>query len=426
MEEHRHPIRLIAGDDLERSRPTVFFRVILAIPHLLWLTIWGIAVALVTVVNWFITLSQGQTPLGIHNFVAGYVRYGTHVRAYLLLGANPYPDFGDMTNQGPSYPVDLEIDPPAPQNRWRTGFRIVLAVPAALIGSALGGASGLNIGWSYYSASLGVLIVAAILAWFAILARGTMPRGLSQLIAFALSYEAQLGAYLLLLTDRYPDSDPNRVALPAVAPRRALRLEANPSLERTRLTVFFRWILAIPLIVWGFLWAVATLFAVIFNWFATLFGGRSPDGLHEFIARYLRYATHVNAYLLLLADPYPPFGGRQGTYPVDLQVDPPMPQNRWKTGFRFFLAIPAHALGSALSSAAVISAFLGWFAVMATGRMPRMLQALASFSLAYGVTLYGYEALLTETYPYSGPVFAPEGGEPTTDAAAPAEPPVGS
>jgi hypothetical protein len=49
---------------------------------------------------------------------------------------------------------------------------------------------------------------AAFLGWFFALARGRMPRGLRDLIVYALSYAAQLWSYLLLLTDRYPSSDP--------------------------------------------------------------------------------------------------------------------------------------------------------------------------------------------------------------------------
>ena len=38
----QHPIGLIVTDDLRRSRLTVFFRLLLVIPHLIWLTLWGI------------------------------------------------------------------------------------------------------------------------------------------------------------------------------------------------------------------------------------------------------------------------------------------------------------------------------------------------------------------------------------------------
>ena len=59
--------------------------------------------------------------------------------------------------------------------------------------------------------------------------------------------------------------------------------------------------------------------------------GRSPQGLHDWTARFLRYWTHVQAYVWLLADPYPGFRGWLGTYPVDLEIAPPAAQERWKT-----------------------------------------------------------------------------------------------
>src|SRR5512132_1037411 len=84
-----------------------------------------------------------------------------------------------------------------------------------------------------------------------------------------------------------------------------IRLVVNDDLQRNRLTVFFRLILAIPLIFWFLLWAVIAMLAYIVNWFATLFMGQSPDGLHRFLATFLRFGTHVRAYCFLIADPYP-------------------------------------------------------------------------------------------------------------------------
>src|SRR3954447_958143 len=128
-----------------------------------------------------------------------------------------------------------------------------------------------------------------------------------------------------------------------------IRLVVSDDLRRTRLTVFFRLILAIPLLLWAILWAVIALLAWIVNWFATLFMGQSPDGLHNFLATFLRYSTHVRAYMLLVADPYPPFTGKEGTYPIDLEVDPPERQNRLTVFFRGILAIPALFLANLLS-----------------------------------------------------------------------------
>ena len=119
------PVQLIVSDDLQRSRLTVFFRLLLAIPHLIWLGLWGIVASVAVVVNWFATLIAGRSPDGLHDFLAAYIRYAIHVGAYVLLAAEPFPDFLGK----PGYPVDVTIAPSQPQNRWKVGFRIVLAIP---------------------------------------------------------------------------------------------------------------------------------------------------------------------------------------------------------------------------------------------------------------------------------------------------------
>ena len=90
---NERPVHLIVRDDLLRSRLTVFFRLLLAIPHLIWLSLWGTVALVAVLVNWFATLIAGQSPQGLHNFLAAYVRYAIHVGAYLFLVANPFPDF---------------------------------------------------------------------------------------------------------------------------------------------------------------------------------------------------------------------------------------------------------------------------------------------------------------------------------------------
>ena len=71
--------------------------------------------------------------------------------------------------------------------------------------------------------------------------------------------------------------------------------------------------------------------------------------MHNFLARYLRYATHLAAYLALAANPYPGFTGHPG-YPVDITIPERQPQSRWTVGFRLFLALPALVLAAVLGS----------------------------------------------------------------------------
>ncbi len=135
---NRHPIWVVVTDDLDRSRLTVAFRLMLSIPLWIWLVIWSITVFFVAIVNWFLTLIKGRSPLSLHDFFASYIRFTTHLHAYFFLAADPYPSFSGK----PGYPVDVEIDPPERQSRWKTLFRIVLVIPAAMIAATLVGSPG--------------------------------------------------------------------------------------------------------------------------------------------------------------------------------------------------------------------------------------------------------------------------------------------
>ena len=179
-----HPIHLVVNDDLERSRLTVFFRLILAIPLFLWLTIWSIAVSFVVIVAWIIGLVAGRVPDSLHSFMAAYVRFSTHVFAYLGIVADPYPGF----TGAPGYPVDLEVAPAESQSRLTILFRIILAIPAAIVSNVLQNVAG----------------VVAVLAWFYALFTGKGNKGMRDLQAYCLRYMAQTHSYLLLLTQRYP------------------------------------------------------------------------------------------------------------------------------------------------------------------------------------------------------------------------------
>lgn len=409
------PIRLVVRDgDLRRSRLTVFFRLLLAIPALVWLVLWGIAAFVVAFVLWLAILIEGEAPAMLHDFVAGYLRYWAHVSAYVLLAANPYPGFRGSRE----YPVDLEIAPPARQSRWRTLFRLFLAIPAILLAAALGGApsgggwqfntydeSGYGGGWSAWASVGGVAAVAAFLAWFVSLVRGQAPRGLRDVTAYSLSYSAQMSGYLLLLTDRYPSSDPALAETFAELPEHPVRMVVNDELERSRLTVFFRLLLAIPHILWLMLWTVALFFALIAAWFVALALGRVPSALHRFIAAYVRYSTHLGAYLTIVGRKFPGFLGRQGSYGIDLEIDAPVRQSRWKTLFRLILAVPALMLSSALNGALFLVAFLGWWYALVKGRMPEGLRNLGASCLRYTAQLDAYLFLLTPRYPYTSPVL---------------------
>jgi Domain of unknown function (DUF4389) len=414
---NRHPIRVVVTDDLHRSRLTVGFRLLLSIPLWIWLVIWSIGVFFAAIVNWFLTLIKGRSPLSLHDFFASYIRFTTHLHAYFFFAADPYPGFTGK----PGYPVDVEIDPPERQNRWKTLFRIVLVIPAATIAGTLVGAPGgggnnasyddqstSTSSWESGATFVSGFFVLSVLVWFAALVRGRAPHGMRDLFAYGLRYAAQTWGYLFLLTDRYPNSDPAEPPADIPAEPRPVRLAVNDDLRRSRLTVFFRLLLFLVHLFWLVLWGIAVFFASIANWFATLAIGRSPRLLHRFIAAYVQYIVHVYAYVFLIANPFPGFVGAPGTYPIEVEIDGPERQHRLKTLARLFLALPAFLISGTLNAVLFFVAFFGWFVGLFLGRMPLGFRNVGAWALRYGAETNAYLFLLTDVYPYSGPwEFAP-------------------
>jgi Domain of unknown function (DUF4389) len=394
-----HPVKVMIGDDMRRKRLTVFFRLFLALPHYVWLGIWGIGAIVAAIANWFATLVLGRSPAGLHGFLALYVKYATQVYAYLLLAAGPYPQFDGRDG----YQVDLEIAPPMPQRRLSVALRLILAVPVILLSLTLMG--GFSVGTRRFSASsqFGLAYAAAFLGWFACLAVARMPRGLRDCVAWGVGFAAQLWAYLFVLTDRYPDSDPEVVIGELPGRDDAVALTLAEARRRSRLTVFFRLLLAFPHLVWLTLWGLLALPVLLVAWLMTLVRGELPQQLHVFLARYLRCGGQVSAFLGLVSNPFPGFAGTPGSYPAEVAIAEPRRQGRWTVGFRLLLAVPAWLLASAYSSLFLATAVLGWFAALVTGTMPRRLRNSGAHALRYMLQAYGYVFLLTGTYPYGGP-----------------------
>jgi hypothetical protein len=204
---------------------------------------------------------------------------------------------------GTSYPVQYDVDyPDRPLNRLTTAFRIVWAIPIAIVlGTVEGGSTwstGAHDQWRWGAATGGLLFFGPLLM---ILFRRKYPRWWFDWNQELLRFENRVGAYLALLDDRYPSTDEHQ----------SVRLDlAYPDAERdlNRWLPLVKWLLAIPhYLVLIFLW-LAALFVVIFAWFAILFPGRYPRGLFEFVVGVGRWTNRVTAYaFILVTDEYPPF-----------------------------------------------------------------------------------------------------------------------
>ncbi len=171
--------------------------------------------------------------------------------------------------------------------------------------------------------------------------------------------------------------------------------------RRSRLTTFFRWLLAIPQLIWAGLWGIAVFVVVVIAWFALLFTARWPQALYDFVASYLRFYARVNGYVYLAVDPWPPFdGGEDPEYPLRLVIAPPLERySRLKVFFRPLYVIPALIVVYFLSIVLSVVGFLSWLVIIVLGRQPAALQDVIRFCLTYNMRANALMYLVTQTYP---------------------------
>jgi hypothetical protein len=170
-----------------RSRLTVFFRLLLAIPLAIWLYIYGIVASIAVVIAWLVIVVTARYPASLYDFVAGYTRLLARFTAYIALLCDPYPSFSGSDDD--TYPVRMHFAGPFEHySRLKTFFRVILAIPIVIL---------------RYVMNL-LLELGAVATWFVVLVTGKMPRGLFDLMVLVNSYTARSDAYLFLLTETYP------------------------------------------------------------------------------------------------------------------------------------------------------------------------------------------------------------------------------
>jgi hypothetical protein len=183
-----------------------------------------------------------------------------------------------------------------------------------------------------------------------------------------------------------------------------ITFEADYEREPSRLSTFFRYILLIPWIIVGYIYAIAGIVTWIIAWFAILITGRYPQGLYNFNSGVLRYSTRVSGFGALLTDKYPPFGlGTDPTYPLRVQIAPrPDKQSRLKAFFRLVLAIPLLFIAYAINFIHMGAVVLSWLTIVFRGYQPAGAHNALVFTTAWQTRVGGYIGLLTDGYPPVG------------------------
>jgi hypothetical protein len=184
------------------------------------------------------------------------------------------------------YPVTFEADYVERRNRLTAFFRLILAIPLAIVL------------WVY--GVLATLVV--IVAWFAIVFAGRYPADLYDFVAGFTRFVTRFTAYIALLSDPYPSFWGNEDdAYP-------VRLHFDGPLDPySRVKTLFRIILAIPIVILRYVMNLLLEIGAIAAWFVILFTGRMPRGLFDPMVLANSYIARSDAYLFLLSETYPPF-----------------------------------------------------------------------------------------------------------------------
>ena len=174
---------------LDPWRPLVQW--LMAIPHLIIAEALECVALAIGIVSWFVILFTGKLPPQLASFQVMILRYTARAELYAGFLYTAYPPFHFelmLADPGGS-PVEISVMPDlGERDRWSVGFRILFLIPAFLFAAVI--------------SLLGV--VCWILGFFAVLFTGRWPADLRAWVLKMTRVWIRLGAYALLLTDRYP------------------------------------------------------------------------------------------------------------------------------------------------------------------------------------------------------------------------------
>lgn len=144
----------------------------------------------------------------------------------------------------------------------------------------------------------GLIILPVVLA---LVVRGIYPSYVLSFNHGLIELETRLVAYLLLLTDDYPSIERN----PNIA---VLLPDVDGGKKLNRFMPLVKWILAIPLVLVGLIYALLTLVATFVAWIVTWSTGTYPRWALDIVLGTIKFWNRVYGYaILLVTDEYPGF-----------------------------------------------------------------------------------------------------------------------
>ena len=189
-----------------------------------------------------------------------------------------------------------------------------------------------------------------------------------------------------------------------------------PADKRNRVTIFFRGILAIPVLLLLEMFvnsssaysgdsstqAYVTIGGFLFlpTLLLLLFRHRYPRWWFDFNVNLLAFTMRVMIYVYLLRDEYPSTEDRQALDLMIVYPDAKQDLSRGMPLVKWFLAIPHYFIIFFLGIAVLAVTLIAWFAILFTGRYPRGLFEFTVGTLRWTTRVSAYAVLLTtDRYP---------------------------
>ena len=169
-------------------------------------------------------------------------------------------------------------------------------------------------GWLYIGLPHGICLFflgiawgfCSFIAWFAILFTGRHPEGLFNFVNLTKQWHVRVMASLFHLADGYPSFG---LGNKGDKVNYLINRQATFSRLHCVLRLFSVLYVMIPHGIYGVFRGIASWFILIISFFAILFTGNFPKGLHDFQVGTLRWQLRVLAYTSMMSDKYPRFSG---------------------------------------------------------------------------------------------------------------------
>jgi hypothetical protein len=145
---------------------------------------------------------------------------------------------------------------------------------------------------------------------------------------------------------------------------------------------------------------IAAFFAIVGAWFAVLFTGKYPAGIHGFLTGTYRWTTRVTAYAYLMTDRYPPFSfDHDDEYPTRFDIGYTQNIARWRPLVHWLLVIPYAIVASVLMTLAYVITIIAFFAILFTKNFPAGMFDFNVVAMRWQNRSAAYYLWMTEKYP---------------------------